>query len=70
MTFRIVLNNRKWGIKHVDGLSTLCFLIEDAPSIVVTCELPVATVSELSKLESSSNQFCSFNGGAFIELHW
>ena len=36
MTLWIDLNNRERGIKHVDGLSTPRFLIEDAPSIVVT----------------------------------
>ena len=68
MTFQMVLNNRERGIKHADDLSAPRFLIENAPSIVVTCELPVATVSELSRLESSSNQFCNFSGGAFTEL--
>ena len=48
MTFRMVLNNLEWGIKHVDDLSTPRFLIEDAPFKDVTCELPVATVSDVS----------------------
>ena len=68
MTFQIVLNSLKQGIKHVDCLSTPCFLIEDAPSIVVTCVLPVATCSNMSYTLSSSNRFCNFSGGAFTEL--
>ena len=48
MTFRIVLNNRERGIKHADDLSTPRFLIEDAPFKDVTCELPVATISDVS----------------------
>ena len=48
MTFQMVLNNFKWGIKHADCLSALRFLIEDAPFKDVTCELPVATVSDVS----------------------
>ena len=48
MTFRMVLNNRERGIKHTDDLSTLHFLIEDAPSMVVTLVLPVATISDVS----------------------
>ena len=53
MTFQIVLNNWKWGIKRADDLSAPHFLVEDAPFKDVTCLLPVATVSELSKLKSS-----------------
>ena len=48
MTFRIVLNSREWGIKHAVCLTVPRFLIEDAPFKDVTCELPVATVSEVS----------------------
>ena len=70
MTFRTVLNSQEQGIKHFDNLSTPHFLIEDTPFKDVTWELPVATVSELSNLESSSKQFCSFSGGAFTELRW
>ena len=68
MTFRMVLNNFKQRIKHADNLSTPRFLIEDAPSIVVTCELPVATDSDVSYEISSSKRFCNFSGGAFTEL--
>ena len=68
MTFRIVLNSLEWGIKHAVCLTALRFLIEDAPSIVVTCELPVATDSNVSYEISSSKLFCNFSGGAFTEL--
>ena len=67
MTFQIVLNNLEQGIKHVDGLSALRFLVEHAPSIVVTWVLPVATGSNVSYILSSLKQFCSFSGGAFTE---
>ena len=70
MTFRMVLNNFKRGIKHTNALSVLRFLIEDAPFKDVTCELPVATVSNVSYMLSSSNRFCNFSGGAFTELQW
>ena len=70
MTFWIVLNSLERGIKHVDSVSTLHFLTEDTPFKEVTYELPVATISELSKLESSSKRFCSFSGDAFTEPHW
>ena len=70
MTFQIVLNNREWGIKHTDDLSAPRFLIEDASSIVVTCELPVATDSDVSYVISSSKRFWNFSGGAFTELWW
>ena len=68
MTFRIVLNNREQGIKHAVCLTAPRFLIEDAPSIVVTFVLPVVTCSDVSYMLSSSNQFCNFSGGAFTEL--
>ena len=68
MTFQIDLNNQEWGIKHAICLTALHFLIEDAPSIVVTCELPVATDSDVSYVISSSKRFCNFSGGAFTEL--
>ena len=70
MTFWIVLNNRERGIKHAVCLTAPHFLIEDAPSIVVTCVLPVATCSDVSWLSNSSKWFCSFSGGAFTELCW
>ena len=69
MTFWMVLNNRKWEIKHANSLSALRFLIEDTPFKDVICLLPVASVSELSKLKSSSKQFCNSSEGAFTELH-
>ena len=68
MTFRIVLNNQEWGIKHAVCLTAPRFLIEDAPSIVVTCELPVATDSDVSYEISSLKRLCNFSGGAFTEL--
>ena len=68
MTFRMVLNNFKRGIKHAVCLTAPRFLIEDAPSIVVTCELPVATDSDVSYEIISSKRFCNFSGGAFTEL--
>ena len=69
MTFWMVLNSFEWGIKHAICLTMPCFLIEDAPSIVVTLVLPVATNSNVLYILSSSNQFCSFSGDAFTEPH-
>ena len=54
MTFWMVLNNFRWGIKHADVLSVPCFTSEDAPFKDDTTVLPVATESESFKLYSSS----------------
>ena len=69
----MVLNNLEWGIKHVDSLSTLRFLIEDAPFKDIIWLLPVATVSELSKLKNdyaTSVEVLSLSCSGKILLHF